>query len=176
MKLTLVRHAEVEEKYKNKYNGHNDISLSELGKTQAKDLCKKLNSLKFDAVFCSDLRRAKDTIKYLKHDILYTDKLREKSWGKHEGMSFNEIVAQNEIKYINFLQWINDLDGEGYEKYIFRIKQFFLEFLPSLKKENILIITHAGVIRVLQTILHDKTLQEVFSKKMNYGELIYENI
>ena len=146
MKLTLVRHAEVQEDYQHKYNGHNNIGLSSRGKVQAKELCEKLNSLNFDTVFCSDLRRAKETVKYLKKEIIYTDKLREKSWGRHEGLSFDEIISQNEIKYINFLQWINELDGEDYEDYIFRIKEFFFNYLPSLRKDNILLITHAGVI------------------------------
>jgi len=176
MNLTLVRHAEVQEQYKNKYNGHNDISLSYNGKEQAKKLCKELNKLKFDAVFCSDLRRAKETASELKHKIIYTDKLREKSWGKHEGLSFEEIINQNEIKYENFIQWINALDGEDYQVYTLAIKEFFFEYLPSLEKQNILIITHAGVIRILQTMLYNKTLEDVFSKKIKYGELVYENI
>lgn len=178
MRLTLVRHAEVQKEYLNKYNGHNDIGLSEDGIKQAKDLCDKLNELNFDAVYCSDLRRTKETIKYFKNEdsITYTKELREKSWGRHEGLSFDEIIEQNEIQYEDFLQWINDLDGEDYTFYIQRIESFFLDYLPSLKKENILIITHAGVIRVLQSILHNKSLSEVFGKKMNYGDLIIENI
>jgi len=176
MNLTLVRHAEVQEQYKNKYNGHNDISLSYNGKEQAKKLCEELNKLKFDIVFCSDLRRAKETASELKHKIIYTDKLREKSWGKHEGLSFEEIINQNEIKYENFIQWINALDGEDYQVYTLAIKEFFFEYLPSLEKQNILIITHAGVIRILQTMLYNKTLEDVFSKKIKYGELVYENI
>jgi broad specificity phosphatase PhoE len=176
MNLTLVRHAEVQEQYKNKYNGHNDISLSKNGKEQAKKLCKELNNLKFDAIFCSDLRRAKETASELKHKIIYTNKLREKSWGKHEGLSFEEIINQNEIKYENFIQWINALDGDDYQVYTLAIKEFFFEYLPSLQKQDILIITHAGVIRILQTILHNKSLEDVFSKKITYGELIYENI
>lgn len=178
MRLTLIRHAKVQKEYLNKYNGHNDIGLSDEGVKQAKDLCEKLNKLNFDAVYCSDLRRTKETIKYFKDEdtITYTKELREKSWGRHEGLSFDEIIYQKEIQYINFLQWIDALDGEYYQEYIQRIEKFFLDFLPSLKKENILIITHAGVIRVLQSIIHKKSLTEVFGKKMNYGDLIIENI
>ena len=178
MKLTLIRHAEVEHTYLNKYNGHNDITLSNEGINQAKDISKVLDAMHFDAVYCSDLRRTKETIKYykLQDKVIYTKELREKSWGKHEGLSFDEIIAQNEIQYEDFLQFINALDGEDYQEYIKRIEVFFLEYLVSLKKEHILIITHAGVIRVLQSIIHKKSLPEVFGKKMNYGDLIIENI
>lgn len=165
MMVTLVRHAEVDEKYKNCYNGHNDIGLSESGGLQAKELAKELDAMEFDVVFCSDLRRAKETIKHFAHvkNVVYTDKLREKSWGKHEGLSFDEITAQKEIVYIDFLQWINALDGEPYEDYIQRVKLFFLEFLPSLHKERILVVTHAGVIRSLIGVVKSITIEEAFS-------------
>lgn len=178
MRVTLVRHGEVEEEYIGCYNGHNNIGLSENGKNQAKDLGEKLNSQEFDAVFCSDLFRAKQTIKHFSHvkDITYTDRLREKSWGKHEGLSFDDIIAQGEIEYIDFLQWIKALDGEAYEIYISRIQEFFLEYLPLLKKENVLVVTHAGVIRVLISIVQNISLEEAFKIKINYGDFIVENI
>lgn len=178
MRLTLVRHAEVDEKYQGCYNGHNNIGLSNEGHSQAKKLCKKLDLLKFDAIFCSDTFRAKETIKHYtcKENIEYTKALREKSWGRHEGMSFDEITSQEDIKYENFLQWINALDGEDYQLFIQRIEKFFFEFLPSLEKENILILTHAGVIRVLLSIVHKIPLEDAFSVKISHGELISENI
>ncbi|QOY52184.1 alpha-ribazole phosphatase family protein [Candidatus Sulfurimonas baltica] len=178
MQITLVRHAEVDGAYLGCYNGHNDIGLSLKGHEQAKELAKSLDSLNFDALFCSDLLRAKESIKYSAHvkNIIYTDKLREKSWGKHEGMRFDDIIAQKEIEYIDFLQWINALDGEPYEEYIKRVREFFLEYLPALNKEHILVVTHAGVVRVFLSIIKNITLEEAFSIKIDYGDLIIENI
>lgn len=171
MRVTLIRHAEVQERYKNCYNGHNDIGLSENGCIQAKELAKELDAMEFDAVFCSDLRRAKETLQHSLHvkNAIFTDKLREKSWGKHEGLSFDEIIAQGEIEYIDFLQWIEALDGEPHEEYVKRVEEFFLEFLPSLNKENILVVTHAGVIRVLMSILKNITLEEAFGISVKNG-------
>lgn len=173
MKLTLVRHCEVDERYKNCYNGHNDIGLSENGEVQAKELCEELDALEFDAVFCSDLKRTKESLKHSLHvkSAIYTDKLREKSWGEHEGMSYDEIALREKTEYINFLQWIDVLGGEPYEDYIKRVKEFFLYYLPSLKKENILVITHAGVIRVLLSIIYDISLEEAFSVKVAYNSI-----
>ncbi|ABB43391.1 Phosphoglycerate/bisphosphoglycerate mutase [Sulfurimonas denitrificans DSM 1251] len=173
MKLTLVRHCEVDKRYKNCYNGHNDIGLSKNGEFQAKELAQKIDSLEFDAVFCSDLRRAKESLKHSLHvkSAIYSDKLREKSWGEHEGMSYDEIVLREKIAYISFLQWIKILDGEPYLDYIKRVKEFFLDYLPSLKKENILVITHAGVIRVLLSIIHNISLEEAFSIKVEYNSI-----
>jgi broad specificity phosphatase PhoE len=174
MKLTLVRHAEVEERYQNCYNGHNEIGLSKKGLIQAKELAKKLDTLEFDAVFCSDLTRAKETLKYSLHskNAIYTDKLREKSWGKHEGLSFDEIITQGEIEYVNFLQWIEALGGEPYKEYVKRVEAFFLEFLPLQKKESVLIVAHAGVIRVLMSIVKKISFEEAFAIKIENGSYI----
>ncbi|MCW8894586.1 MAG: alpha-ribazole phosphatase family protein [Sulfurimonas sp.] len=178
MRVTLVRHSEVEKEFIGCYNGHNNIGLSENGKNQAKELAKKLDSQEFDAVFCSDLPRAKETLKHSLHvnDAIYTDKLREKSWGRHEGLSFDEIIAKGEIEYIDFLQWIQALDGEPYEEYKQRVKKFFTAYLPSLKKEHILVVTHAGVIRTLLTLKKNISLEEAFKIKIDYGDFIIENI
>jgi len=177
LKITLIRHGEVEEKYQGCYNGHIDVALSKKGHSQAKELAQKFKDEKYDAVFCSDLKRARQTLSYFPHakDAIYTDKLREKSWGKHEGLSFDEIIAQNEIKYENFLQWIEALDGEDYQSYINRIKDFF-NTIQQQNKQNILIITHSGVIKTLIFIKEKITIQESFSTKLPYASyMIYEN-
>ena len=174
MKITLVRHTEVEEAYHKKYNGHIDIGLSKLGQTQSKMLGEYFQDKAFDLVYCSDLKRAKETLAAFrqKKDAVYTKKLREKSWGKHEGLSFNTIIAQNEITYENFEQWINALDGEPYEEYIARIKEFFLEFLAKQDAQNVLVVTHAGVIRVLMAIVKELSLEDAFCIDVPYSAFV----
>jgi len=168
MKLTLIRHTSVDENFKNCYNGHNNIGLSAKGKEEAKKLAHHFQNKKFDAIFCSDLARAKETLSYFEQkDITFTKLLREKSWGRHEGMKFEEILKSEDFEYENFLQWIDALDGEDYALYIKRVKIFFLDYLPLLQKQNILIMTHAGVIRVLYSIVQKLSLEEAFS--INFG-------
>ena len=178
MKITLIRHAEVVEKYSGCYNRHIDISLSENGHNQAREIAQKFQNEKFDAVFCSDLKRAKETLNYFSHakeKVIYTDKLREKSWGKHEGMSFDEIISQGEIEYKNFLQWIDALDGESKEAFMARVDKFFFEFLPTTHKENILIVTHSGVIKVFLSLTKNITMEEAFSINIPYcHNIIYK--
>ena len=174
MKMILVRHAEVEEAYHKCYNGHIDISLSARGKEEAKALGSHLKAKEFDAVFCSDLKRCKETLKAfdLSSKPVYTRALREKSWGRHEGMRFDEIIESEAFGYENFQQWVNALDGEAYCEYITRIESFFKGFLPANPYENVLIMTHAGVIRVLMHLLQNISLEEAFSKPFDYAHYI----
>ncbi len=174
MTITLVRHAEVEEKYIGCYNGHKDIGLSAKGYLDARELGKKFDMQKFDTIFCSDLIRAKETLKQFNNsmEVIYTKELREKSWGKHEGLSFDEIIAQGEVKYIDFEQWIDDLDGEDVKRYTKRLKKFLFEYLPSLEKKNILLVTHNGVIKTFLSHVKGISLQEVFNIPLPYASHI----
>ena len=178
MKIYLVRHAEVIEKYQGKYNGHIDIALSQNGKKQAKELAKKLKHIKFDKIYCSDLLRAKETLKAFNYTqkVIYSKKLREKSWGKHEGKSFDEIISQ-ELTYINFEQWIKALDGENFLSYKNKIKEYFsTTIIQDTKEKNILIITHAGLIKTLISILKNISLEESFRISLPYASyIIFDN-
>jgi len=174
MKITLVRHAEVEDAYRNCYNGHNDVGLSFKGEAQAKLLAEEFKDKNFDRIYCSDLKRAKETLRPFRQakDALYTKDLREKSWGKYEGLSFEEIIAKGEIVYENFEQWIEALGGEDYREYSDRVEHFFFSFLPEDRVENLLIVTHAGVIRTLISIVKQIPLEEAFCVELSYGSYL----
>ena len=169
MNITLIRHAEVEEQYIGCFNGHIDIDLSKNGRVEAKNLANTFYHDEFDGVFCSDLKRAKNTLKYFKQskDAIYSELLREKSLGEHEGKKFEELG----IKYENFDQFINSLDGERFDDFGLRIKEFFYNYLPSLEKENILVVTHAGVIRTLLCFYQNITIEKAFSIDIPYGSI-----
>lgn len=174
MLITLIRHAEVDEAYHKCYNGHIDIELSSKGKKEAKELANHFFDIEFNAIFCSDLKRCKQTLASFDLTVkpVYTAQLREKSWGKHEGKTFDDIIQNESFCYENFEQWINALDGEEYSSYITRVKDFFTGFLPSCSSGKVLVMTHAGVIRVLMHILQGISLEEAFCKNFAYANYI----
>jgi len=166
MKIYFVRHAEVIEKYQGKYNGHIDIPLSQKGKKDAALLGKKLNKIVFDKVYCSDLLRARETLHAMQIDapIVYTTALREKFWGESEGKSFEELQALGK-KYTTFLDWIKQLGGE-------RIWRFFQEEILTQNAMNILVVTHAGVIKSFIALEKKITLEESFSYSLEYNSFV----
>ena len=172
MILTLLRHSEVETAYQHCYNGHNDIGLSPQGRHNAQALAQALEEQSFDAIYCSDLRRCKESLHpfgFRNEQVVYTPLLREKSWGRHEGKSFDQICQEDQVTYEDFEQWLQHLDGEPYTSYINRIERFFLYLLPLKSHQNVLIMTHAGVIRVLISLVKKITIEEAFSKPLAYG-------
>ena len=177
MRITLVRHAEVEEKYIGCYNGYIDVGLSQKGYKDAQELAKKLKQSDFDAIFCSDLKRTRETLKQFinSDEVIYTSDLREKSWGKHEGMSFEEICQRDKLEYVNYNQWIDALDGESLKKFTARVFEFFFDYIPSLDAKNILIVTHSGVIKTFISTLQGLTLEEAFSVSLPYASFVVYN-
>ena len=178
MKIILVRHAEVIKEYQGKYNGHIDVSLSQNGIKQAKELAVKLQDINFDKIYCSDLLRAKQTLDQFNYDLepIFSENLREKSWGIHEGKSFSEIESMG-IKYKNFEQWISTLDGENFKEYSKKIENYFKDVIFKQKEENILVVTHSGVIKTLISILEEISLEKAFSISLPYAsyKLIEKN-
>ena len=174
MLITLVRHAEVDEAYHKCYNGHIDISLSAKGIKEAQELARIFKEKDFDAVFCSDLKRCKQTLDAFTLNVkpVFTAMLREKSWGRHEGKNFDEIIQAEPFVYEDFQQWINALDGEAYPDYIKRVESFFKGFLPASTSGDVLVMTHAGVIRVLMHILEEIPLEDAFMKSFDYASYI----
>ena len=173
MKITLVRHSEVIKEYQGKYNGHIDIALSAKGKEDARELAKKLQNIEFDKIYCSELLRARETLNAFNPTLtpIYTKELREKSWGKHEGKSFEEINAEG-IEYINFEQWISALDGEDFSIYQEKIQKYFYETIFKDDAKNILVVTHSGVIKTLLSITKKLSLQEAFAINLPYSSFI----
>jgi len=176
MKITLVRHAEVIEEYIGKYNGHIDIPISKNGKKQAKALGEKLSPIKFDKIYCSDLLRAKQTLELFEFDqeVIYSNQLREKSWGEDEGKSFDDIISEGR-EYKNFEQWINELDGETINKYTKRVEKYFNNTILNTKDKNILIVTHSGLIKTFIKIINNSSIKESFSINIPYNSFITFN-
>jgi broad specificity phosphatase PhoE len=173
MIITFVRHGEVDTKYIGKYNGHIDIPLSANGKLQAKQLAKKLINECFDKIYCSDLLRARQTLEPFEHslEIVYTQRLREKSWGIHEGKSFQEIEKSG-IYYKNFTQWITALDGEDLELYTNRIEDYFYNIILKSNHKNILLVTHSGFIKTFLSIMQKISLEVAFNTNLKYAYII----
>ena len=174
--IYLLRHEEVEKKYRNSYYGHLDVSLSVRGRVRSIRTVKKLNSICFDAIYSSDLSRTRFMLNGLKQKVepILTECLREKSWGVHEGLSHAELEKIGFV-YENFEQWLSLFDGESLVDFQARVLKFYKKII-SLKEKKILIITHSGVIRVLLAHLNKTTIEEEFMKSLPYGFLVKLNV
>lgn len=155
MKIYFVRHGQT--KYNVLYiHQPENAELSELGIKQAKILAKRFSKIPINIIYSSPMKRAKQTAeiinKSLKKKIIYSNFLKERK-GPSEFLGKRtdspEVFKINKIRNLheNNPFW-HYSDEENFIEFKARIKKFF-NILPKTKKENILVVTHGGPIRMM---------------------------
>lgn len=93
-RIVLVRHGETDWNAERRIQGHTDIPLNAAGRRQAARLAEALSDEAFDAVYASDLARARETAApFAGAALRLHDGLRERHFGAFEGCSIDEIDA-----------------------------------------------------------------------------------
>jgi broad specificity phosphatase PhoE len=98
LRLLLVRHGITVWNQTARRSGHTDIPLAEEGVEQARRLADRLRDERLDAVWSSDLQRARITAEIIAGPhgltVIATPLLREGSHGAYEGLTREEVEAQ----------------------------------------------------------------------------------
>ena len=126
--VTYFVHGTTADNEKEISSGWSDVELSELGIKQSKDLKELTKDKKFDAVFCSDLRRAVTSTELTWGGvvpIIQDVRLRECNYGDFNG-NVSSIVEPMQEKNISE----RFPNGESYED----VKTRISDFVAMLKK------------------------------------------
>ena len=192
--IYLIRHGEVEDSKPRRYNGHIDVPLSANGIEQIRKLSsflsaevQKCNSTVgaeclrpavLKAVYCSGLSRAKKTAEIIAEPFglepVVIDGLKERSFGEWEGMSFDEV---NEKWPDAFKAWARDplkfspIGGESTLETRDRVVPAFNKIVDDHKGEEIAVISHGGVIRVILCDMLGIPLENIFRIEQDFGAL-----
>ena len=154
--IYLIRHGETEWNSQGRIQGHTDIGLSEIGHSQAVSTAKRLENIKFDAAYSSDLTRTKDTAKVILGNsstpLQATETLREYNKGVFEGLTFEEYSQKYPDLYKASL--VNDLDfsptdGESARQVSDRMATFSDEIKSKHDSDTVLVVGHGGALRCL---------------------------
>lgn len=155
-KILLLRHGSLQTMDgKKRFIGQTDLPLSEHGRRQAKFWSRQLVDWPMDAIFCSDLRRCRETADMIARDrrnvVTPLTELREILLGQWEGMRFDQI---KQLWPDAFTQRGRDIagfrppDGESFADLRERVVRVF-ERQIGQRNGNLLFVSHAGVLRVL---------------------------
>jgi valyl-tRNA synthetase len=163
-KWFIVRHGQTELNLQRRVQGTMDSPLTSEGREQVKKTGKELAKHKIDLIISSDLGRAKETSEIISKetgaDIVYDPALRERSYGPHEGKTYEEVdhVHHSIPGYSESL--------EGIEAYITveeRAWKAFQDYRKTHRAKNVVIVSHGGVIRTLKRRLYDLSIEEIMS-------------
>lgn len=152
MKIYVLRHGQTNWNVEGRLQGKTDIPLNETGIEQAKEASKQIEDLKIDFAICSPLIRAKQTAGIVIGDrnipIVYDERIIERAFGEVEGKSYKDFDMS---KFYNFY---NNEECEKYKvepiKEVYeKVKSFLEELKEKEQGKDILLITHAATIRVI---------------------------
>jgi len=155
-RLLLVRHGNTKLNSHERFWGKTDVELGADGIKQAERLRDRLASLKIDAIYASNLRRARVTAEIIaarrKTDIVTCAELSEINFGYIEGLTFEEISQ----RYPDLAKLLADWSispefpgGESFREFNERVSKFLPRLENHAPEETILIVAHAGTLRLL---------------------------
>lgn len=165
----IIRHGQTSGNKENKYIGNVDIGITELGERQAEMTAKHLyGSVKFDAVYSSDLIRAYLTaLPTATMQGLSVQKergLRELYGGEWENLTFPEIIERFPQGYKTWKTDYSIVHPDGGES-VSEMAERVYGTVKKIVKENagktVAIFTHGGPIRTLVCKLSGKPLSEI---------------
>ena len=159
--LYIARHGETEWNIEHRIQGRGDSPLTSKGIQQAKDLAQKLRHIHFDAVFSSDLTRAKRTAEVIALDkelaVITAQALRERAFGSFEGKTDSEFTQELQDLLDQRDQLVDEArfkfklhpEIETDEEIVSRSLVYLREIAVSNTGKTVLIVTHGGIIRGL---------------------------
>lgn len=156
----LIRHGETDWNKGGRYQGWTNIELNENGREQAKLLGKRFAYLPLDAIYVSPLNRAIATaepIAKAKGLTPIVDKhFKEINFGEWEGHTIQELSEKYGKAYTDFFDdpFSYPMPGEGsFQNVMKRAVAGFEELEKRHKGENIAIVSHGGLLRVMLVAL-----------------------
>lgn len=177
MKIYSTRHGQTGWNLDNRICGVTDVFLTYNGLEQAKNLAKEIKMFgNIDVIICSPLQRAIQTAQIVSDRIgvpfVIDERLTEWDYGKYEGMDRHaDGFAKNKTEFGVKM----GKTGESLLELAHRVYGFLDEIINNYENENILLVSHGGVCRIIETYFNDMTNDEFLNFFMGNCEVrVYE--
>ena len=155
-RLFLVRHGATQLSAEDRFAGSTDVDLSDEGRAQASRLAERLRDDRVVAVYCSPLRRTRDTAAALAtpHGLepIEDAGLREIDHGHWEGLSRSEVETRFHDEYV---RWEEDpftfapQDGECGLDVMARALPVIRRIVETHRGQNVVVVSHKATIRLV---------------------------
>lgn len=154
------------------FQGHSDVELAPEGVHQAHLLAAHFPVEHIDAVYSSDLRRARTTAEIIRDkfgvEMYLTKKLREASYGQWEGRSFEELALAHPNEFKTFFLDPDKYTPEGGEKFSdvqARAMEALYEIIRAHHNQTVVGVTHGGVLRTIIAAVLSMPLKKMWALK-----------
>ncbi|HEX9178837.1 MAG TPA: histidine phosphatase family protein [Burkholderiales bacterium] len=157
--LILVRHGETTWNREGRLQGHTDIPLSETGFVQADELAARLAGEAFDALYSSDLMRARQTAERVArrtgHPIVVDSRLRERNLGVLQSFTRDESARVHPEVYERYRRGEAGYvipGGESASQFFARVIGALTAIAAGLAGRRAVIVSHGGVLDALYRV------------------------
>jgi broad specificity phosphatase PhoE len=153
-KIYLVRHGQTDWNKDRRVQGWTDIKLNKEGVKEAKKIGEYFKDKVIHAIYSSPLKRALQTAKEIarhkKYSIHKVDEFREGRFGIFEGVRYEDVVKHKDFREGLEKQGhfhYRPPQGESYGDIYERVSEKLDKIVEGHRDEQILIVTHGGVVR-----------------------------
>jgi broad specificity phosphatase PhoE len=177
-RLLLVRHAEVESRYRHTFGGRINMNLSPQGRAQAEKLSAYLRGKTFDGIYASPMKRVRQTLApVLKNSALtpiILPGLREVDFGDWTGFNWEEVRKKFGVHPYD---WLDEIElgavpnGETGVQFRARVEPCLFEIIRRHPGGTAAIFCHGGVIRMMLAILLELPLPKTNAFGIEYASV-----
>ncbi|MEC3908379.1 alpha-ribazole phosphatase [Tamlana sp. 2201CG12-4] len=172
MEIYLIRHTTPDIE-KGVCYGQSDLDLVSTYNDEFNAVKSKLQNFKNYQVFSSPLKRCALLAKAFSKTVVFDNRLKELDFGDWELRAWHDI-SEDEIN-----PWMEDFvnvvvpNGESYMQLASRVTSYLEEIIHSTNNQNLIIVSHAGPIRVILASIMNIHLKDSFKIKVNYGDAFH---
>lgn len=179
LRLILLRHGEVHEDDRTFLYGQRDVRLSEAGLEQSRLTGEALRSVKVDAVYTSDLRRAhtlgSEVSRHHGIEPVTDPRLRERHFGHWQDIPMKELESRfpEEMASYRADRFTMRAPGgaENFEDVGNRVLEFVREAAERHAGEAVVLAAHSGPVRVVLAAALGLPVTSLFTFGLDYCSL-----
>jgi broad specificity phosphatase PhoE len=152
--ILLARHGESDWNRDRRWQGHADRPLTDLGREQARALADRLAATELDAVYSSDLERARETAAIVAEPhqlpVKELSDLREVDVGSWSGLTRAEAKEHHPNAFRRWTEGEEGWDdGETYEQLSERVVGAVMTIAARHPGGRVLLVAHGGSVRAV---------------------------
>jgi probable phosphoglycerate mutase len=154
--LVLIRHGETDMNRELRFQGQVNVGLNATGHEQARRLAARMAGEQADAVYVSDLLRARQTAEPIAGglclDPVPESGLREQHFGRVDGMRVDDIQREHPEAWAGWLRFDQDFampEGESTRAFHARVMDAVRKVLAAHPEQTVVVVTHGGVLDMI---------------------------
>lgn len=180
MRIWVTRHGQTDLNAQKLMQGRSDVPLNETGRGQAAAAHEKVGDVVFDAVYASPLDRAIETASIVggvdRSEIITDERIIETDFGKYEKRPYSRMGLFMSLYWALPEVFPAPKTVETTDAMIKRVRSFFQE-LEKKDYENVLVVCHGGIIRVIRGYLEDEPRGYIWRPRPKNCEIrVYDSV